>query len=854
MAGLVLSVVLGAPATPDAGVWVSRGPEGGTVWAVVVHRDAPGTVYVATNRGVFKRTANDPSWHPSSVGLPHGPVDALETSCEDSETLYAALSSGGLYGTENGGATWTALDIGEQVGVAALACDPHHPATVYATTEDGILKTTDAGKTWRVLGRGLPDSVPESLVVDASIPDVLYAGAFGRGIFKSVDGGRTWVAVNSGLSNLDVQTIAVDHVAPGTVYAGTEGGGVFRTTNGGDSWEQLPTFASRVFSLAADPNAAGHVYAGTFFSGVFKSTDGGATWASANTGITGSTGVYALAIDPTVAGTIWAGMLGGGVFKSSNGAASWQATNAGFVAGWVETLAIDSTRPGTLYAATMFGGTFKTSNGGLSWTDTGLVDARALAIHPSDPNVIYASLFRSIDGGVSWSGPPGLLSSFVDDLAVHPTDPDTAYAAIGDSGVFKTSDGAHSWNRLNLGIDSGYIENVAVDPSRPDTVYAGTVGGLLKTEDGGARWRVLAAGMPAPLPGITALALDPQQPDTLYVRSWLGVQKTTDRGESWTEANAGLSGFEPTILVMDPSRRETIYASTSAGVFRSVDGGAFWRAVQPNPPEGIRSLIVDPTRQGTLYAGTLDAGAFEFVPVCGDGIVDPGEECDDATGGTTDDECRPDCRCTGGDADGDSACDVEDNCPGVSNAGQHDSDSDAVGDACDQCSSAERPRIQGAKLVVAGLQSPTGDRTVRLKGKIYLSALQAFIDPANDGMRLLLVDAAGEVVLSLNAPPGLDWQRHRKRAVWKYRATLGDGARLRFVVTIRGSGRQRISFKALADGLTFPESEVRTVVGAAAVFGKERGAAQKCGEIEFGTALQAPGCSLGRNGRKFRCR
>ena len=197
-----------------------------------------------------------------------------------------------------------------------------------------------------------------------------------------------------------------------------------------------------------------------------------------------------------------------------------------------DAVAGDPTKPLVFYFGAVNGGVWKTSNAGMSWeniTDgkTDISSVGAITVAPSDPNVIYVGtgesqlredltygtgVYRSTDGGETWTN-LGLAESYqVTTIRVHPQNPDIAYvAAIGhafgpnpDRGVFRTTDGGKSWKKIlsRPGNDSTGAVDLAMDPSNPDVLYAGLWeayrkpwqlvsggpgGGIFKTTDGGDR-------------------------------------------------------------------------------------------------------------------------------------------------------------------------------------------------------------------------------------------------------------------------------------------------------------------------------------------------------------------------------
>ena len=163
----------------------------------------------------------------ASVGPYGGDVDALAIDPTTPATLYAGTLLTGVFKSTDGGAHWTAMNVGmPDTTIEALAIDPATPTTLYSGTFNGVFKSTDGGAHWAVMNIGLSDATVRALVIDPATPATVYAGTDG-GVFQSTDGGATWRVMSSGLTNTFVRVIAIDPVNPTKVYVGTDGGGVF---------------------------------------------------------------------------------------------------------------------------------------------------------------------------------------------------------------------------------------------------------------------------------------------------------------------------------------------------------------------------------------------------------------------------------------------------------------------------------------------------------------------------------------------------------------------------------------------------------------------------------------------------
>ncbi|MDQ7040714.1 MAG: T9SS type A sorting domain-containing protein, partial [Rhodothermus sp.] len=273
----------------------------------------------------------------------------------------------------------------------------------------------------------------------------------------------------------------------------------------------------------------------------------------------------------------------------------------------------------------------------------------ALAIHPSNPDIVYAGgdiegLWKTTDGGATWT--------FVNNnLATGPWTPDvynirqikfdlndstynTLYIATS-IGLFKTTNGGRIWllafpDTFYNEVDFISVYSVAIDPSDPYTIFVGTEGGgLHRTTNGGATWSAL----PVPMADTTIvydIYIDPTSPvgnRILYVGTSDGVFKSTDHGNSWSARNTGLPHKEVWRLKGVINQGQPILfltlvthgtpgnpASFQGGIFRSTDGASRWKDITGNLPvyqsmyEELfyfyREFVINPIQPNILYIGT----------------------------------------------------------------------------------------------------------------------------------------------------------------------------------------------------------------------------------------------------------
>ncbi|HSD10658.1 MAG TPA: YCF48-related protein [Candidatus Binatia bacterium] len=270
--------------------------------ALALNARSPNLLYAGTGLGVFKTTDGARTWKLASNGIDffgdslehrlfEGSIWGLSIDPVHPSTVYAA-SFGGVWKTNNGGASWKRVlrDSAFNVGI-----DPRRPKTVYAagvkgrsrTSRDSIYKTVDGGVTWRASGPpGLHDNVfGHPIVVDRQRAGMIYAGG-SRGLFISANQGGTWtksLALRKAFSG--VNAIALDPVRASVLYVGTSTRGVMKSVDAGQTWS-TPRLDGRrrgVSALAIARTRPQTIYAGVYEVGpgsarMFASTDGGATW------------------------------------------------------------------------------------------------------------------------------------------------------------------------------------------------------------------------------------------------------------------------------------------------------------------------------------------------------------------------------------------------------------------------------------------------------------------------------------------------------------------------------------------------------------------------------------------------
>jgi len=238
------------------------------------------------------------------------------------ETVYIA-SGNGVLRSKDAGATWRLLTGWRVTEVLGSALDPHNLGSMAIATAYGVFRSTDDGENWLECntGRRFPPFTP-TVLYDPAVPGRLLCSAE-DGIYISVDGGSRWelsVSVPRG-----VRTIARHPRRSDLLAAGTEEDGMFVSTDGGMNWAKRPASGDvgTVYAVAFVPDADSSIYIGGFEAGVHLSTDLGETWDNRSTGLNVPT-VHALAVDPADSRRMYAGTIWGGIFRSEDSGATWR--------------------------------------------------------------------------------------------------------------------------------------------------------------------------------------------------------------------------------------------------------------------------------------------------------------------------------------------------------------------------------------------------------------------------------------------------------------------------------------------------------------------------------------------------
>ncbi|MFZ5877291.1 MAG: di-heme oxidoredictase family protein [Nitrospirota bacterium] len=240
---------------------------------VAVNPSRSEVIYAGSPYGVFRSPDNGATWTTATAGMSDPRVFALAVTPRSPDVVYAGGFGGRVFRSTDGGTSWRETRLGADVyRVTALAVDAgessvpaldNRPTALYAgTSGGGVFRSDDGGNTWSALA-GLPDPTVYAAALDPRVPTTIYVGT-PTGVYRSLDRGGQWTSAGLGPA-LPVLCVAVDPQHPASVVVGTPDG-VFTTTDGGLNWRRAEGLGAdgSVVSVAFDPWNPRAVVAGVY--------------------------------------------------------------------------------------------------------------------------------------------------------------------------------------------------------------------------------------------------------------------------------------------------------------------------------------------------------------------------------------------------------------------------------------------------------------------------------------------------------------------------------------------------------------------------------------------------------------
>ncbi|MEL6851224.1 MAG: hypothetical protein AAFP92_22075 [Bacteroidota bacterium] len=301
------------------------------------------------------------------------------------------------------------------------------------------------------------------------------------------------------------------------------------------------------------------------------------------------------------------------------------------MSGRVTTIDVVENQPEIIYVGTASGGLWKSESGGINWEpifdDQNVASIGALAIHQANPSIVWAGtgegnprnsqssgagIFKSIDGGKSWTCMGLENTRNIHRVIIDPTNPEVVYAGVQGSawgehperGVFKTTDGGETWEKILYVNESTGVGDMVIDPANPQKLIVamwqfrrwpwffksgGEGSGMYVTHDGGKNWvkRTEKDGIPGGELGRMGLAIARNNPKIVYAlieSKKNALYRSNDGGFSWRKVNdkndIGNRPFYYADIYVDPQNENRVYSLYSM-ISRSEDGGKSFQVIVP---------------------------------------------------------------------------------------------------------------------------------------------------------------------------------------------------------------------------------------------------------------------------------
>ncbi|MFP4341954.1 MAG: glycosyl hydrolase [Cyclobacteriaceae bacterium] len=662
---------------------------GGRCTAVTGVPDEPLTFFMGTTGGgVWKTEDGGIQWQNISDGfIPVGSIGSIEIAPTDANIIYVGTGSAsprgnvspgkGMYKSTDGGLSWKPAGLAKAGQIGKIQIHPKNPELVYAAAlgnvfgpspERGVFRSEDGGQNWEKVLYVNDSTGVIDLVMDPKNPRILYAGAWqverkpwtiidggkGGGVYKSTDGGDSWEKLSGGLPEGVVGRvgIAVSPLNSRRVWViqealDEEKGGLYMSEDGGKSWQRINRkheyrqrawYYSRIF---ADPKNEHTLY--LLNTDFYKSLNDGKNFERIPVPHGDNHGLWLNPHDPD----IMIQSNDGGSNISFNGGKSWSTQN-NQPTSEIYRVTVDNQFPYRVYGAQQDNTTISVPSQGLGnldplqdWLSVGGGESGHIAVHPENPNIIYAGnyigvmtrldrsqghirsveVYPDLNDGIEpyklkyrfqWNAP----------IFISRHNPEVIYFA--SNYVHKSTNEGQNWQVISpdlttnnqkylAEIPGGPIQNdntgvelyctifaLEESPLQEGLLWAGSDDGLIHiSQDGGAKWTNITPP-DMPLEG-TVNSIDPSPHQagkaTVAVYKYRDndfhpyIFQTEDYGKSWKKITQGIPKDHFVRVVReDPEQEGLLFAGTEFGMFISFNNGKNWQDFQLNLP---RTPITD---------------------------------------------------------------------------------------------------------------------------------------------------------------------------------------------------------------------------------------------------------------------
>ncbi len=662
------------------GDWEIVGPSGGDVRVITIDPKDKDRLYISTLDGQVHTSADGGLTWKLLVNLnrPQLILDQLIVDSRDSQIIYTSghrhKAPGGFYKTSDGGLTWKESKELSKESIHAMVQSTLDPNIILVGTVHGVWISKNSGDDWtKISSETMPINI-DSLAVDPRTSDTMYAGTWWRA-YKTTDAGKSWRLIKDGMiDDSDVFAVTINKVNPDHIVA-SACSGIYESKNAGEKWTKIqgiPSQSRRTRDILQHPSRPGTLYAATT-EGFWMTSDGGKTWAMTSQR---NLEINSIAVHPDNPDKVFIGTNNYGIMVSNDGGKNFKQTNVNFTSRFTYSVTADIENAKRLYAttqntATGGGFVFISDDGGTTWQqaknlDVSRVSPYAFMQDRVNPNTLYlgtnVGMFRSLDRGLNWTqllppkpkpvkkpvarkkttrkttkiavaktvAPveptvptgPVLIPALGEKIKVlaRTEDGKNGILAGTDKGIYRTYDLAKGWEKISFG--AGLDESVfAINTSaqQPETIWVGTaISGVIVSRDGGATWGKVP-GVPEMVP-ISSITIDPKNQENIYVGTIQTLYVSRDAGKTWTRRGGNLPLGNYTSVLINPNNSKEIFAAsaleTDGGIFFSDDAGSNWKRLDSKemklPSRRVWAMTFDPNDSNRIFAGTHSSGVYRI--------------------------------------------------------------------------------------------------------------------------------------------------------------------------------------------------------------------------------------------------
>ena len=603
--------------------WQKIGPgAGGAIISTAIQPDNENIIYLGSDvAGIHKTIDGGKSWKAINNNLAfdsysadaYGIVDiTIDPSNENKATGYKTIYLStwqGILKSTNGGESWKLIYPGEgepAAAIGAIAIDPNNPKDVYAVKGNVIafagssiiLKSADAGSTWReIKGAGIdPNALIFSLLISPKDSSVLYASS-NKGVYKSNDYGESWTAINNGLPHTDARIMALSKENNEII--------LYVVLNSHASLDNLNSLHCLVYKKSETEQswkkACGNLPLAEIYGDITTAYSGNdmPIKGSYKEGEATIYSYYQIAAHPTNPSIVYVGTFE--IYGKDEWKESWPLKT----------------------------GIFKTNDGGKTWEHSSRTD---ISIMDGNKEFIDPTLTPNKNTNYGWITTWGMHVIY---LEISQSNPEAVIWGAYDA--YKTTDAGKTWNQIytektndrtfgSRGLDVTYVYDIDFDPNNENIIYIGYDDiALWRSKDKGSsliKFKQFESDTYLNNDAANQLIVDPDKPSNIYVAGTgnaedigqlheIGnIYKSTDYGETFIKINKGLPNDITQLELGKNSNKDskTLYAAIYRNsIYKTTDEGNSWKeiskGISKNDKKYVWRLAIDPVDSNVLYAG-----------------------------------------------------------------------------------------------------------------------------------------------------------------------------------------------------------------------------------------------------------